>query len=550
MKKMIKNVCIPILWKDRTRKYFIADFCMELYIVSQSALALPVFLNFMLEAYESNQVEKMYLYATIWFVISVLFLVLRYQFDLLVNGKFYYETLSEVREQCINKIYGDNDIQIDRDFDGNQLYSFLAIEIETFVNMMFRMNRIFAVSLVLLIFSIWAMTVGGRLTLIVILGSAFTLAIGNYESKKINQKKKKMFEKRTKLVRMIRSIFEGTESYLTNWQYLSMVQRYEKENRVYIKEIEQVASQKARRGNWIRWVDGSVYLLLIILCYVLVKEESIRIVITMVSVYSTMKSYMNRLNDYVSYVIENMYVIEKYQEIQNDKKRKQEHTQQYIFEVKNLSYVVSGHKILESINFQMEDKKKIALIGKNGSGKSTFMKILLSVLSPTEGEVRRNQIKSYSYVPVKAQLFPVAIEENIMYGSAEKTGISLKKIMEAARLNIMGEERLKRVLPEGEEDLSGGEAQRVAIARAMAAQADVLIADEPTASLDIVTSEKVFENLIRTSPSVLFTTHNPKLLRYADEIYIMEKGRIVYSGTYEEVCKTEAYQKWKYEMNV
>lgn len=126
----------------------------------------------------------------------------------------------------------------------------------------------------------------------------------------------------------------------------------------------------------------------------------------------------------------------------------------------------------------------------------------------------------------------------------------MKKIMEAARLNIMGEERLKRVLPEGEEDLSGGEAQRVAIARAMAAQADVLIADEPTASLDIVTSEKVFENLIRTSPSALFTTHNPKLLRYADEIYIMEKGRIVYSGTYEEVCKTEAYQKWKYEMNV
>lgn len=73
MKKMIKNVCIPILWKKQTRKYFIADFCMELYIVSQSALALPVFLNFMLEAYESNQVETMYLYAAIWFAISVLF---------------------------------------------------------------------------------------------------------------------------------------------------------------------------------------------------------------------------------------------------------------------------------------------------------------------------------------------------------------------------------------------------------------------------------------------------------------------------------------------
>lgn len=548
MKELIKNVCLPILLEKRTRKYFAADFCMEIYIMSQSALALPVFLNFMLGAYENHQIGKMYVYALVWFAISVLFLFLRYKFDLLVNGKFYYDTLSEVREQCIQKIYAGSKIQIDRAFDGNKLYSFLAAEMETFVNMMFRLNRILADAIVILIFSIWSTTVGGGLSIAVIAGSAFTLVIGNYESKKINQKKKEMFEKRSKLVGMLRSIFEGTESYLLNQQYQSVVKKYESENKQYIKETEQVADQRAHRSNCIRWADGMVYLVLIVLCYVFIKEENIRIMITMLSVYSTMKSYMSRLGDHVSYVIENVYVADKYEELQEGERENQENTDKYIFEVKNLSYIVDGHRILDSIHFQMKEQKKIALIGKNGSGKSTFLKILLLVLSPTEGEVRRNQNKSYAYVPAAPQLFPVTIEENILYGTSEEEQNQLAEIENAVVLDSLGEERLKEVLSDGEENLSGGEAQRVAIARAMAAQADVLIADEPTSSLDVVTKEKVFENMVRTSSSVLFTTHSPELLRYADEVYMMEKGRIVCSGTYEEICKSEVYKEWECEV--
>lgn len=548
MKGLIKRVCLPILLEKRTRKYFFADFCMEIYIMSQSALALPVFLNLMLGAYEENNINRMYSYALVWFVLSVIFLFLRYRFDILVNGIFYFRTLAEVREQCIKKVYAGSNIQIDKDFNGNGLYTFLSEEVEKFVNMMFRMTRIFADVLVILIFGIWSTMVGSGLSILVMVGSGLTLVIGNIQSKKINLKNKAIFEERSKIVGRLRSIFLGTESYLVNNQYQKVVNKYESENKQYIGETVKIAGQRAHRSNLIRWADGIVYLALIGICFVFIKNGNARIIITMISVYNTMKSYMNSLNGNVSYVIENIYVAEKYEDLVTGEMKKQESTEKNIFEADNVSYVVDGHTILDSISFELKENKKVALIGKNGSGKSTFLKILLSVLTPTEGVVRVNRNKSYAYVPVTPQLFPVTIEDNILYGTSGDTTDQLSIIEEKADLVRIGEERLKEILPDGDENLSGGEAQRVSIARAMAAQGDVLIADEPTASLDVVTTRKVFENLIDSAASVLFTTHNPELLQYADEVYMMEKGKIVCTGTYEEIFKLDIYKEWECEV--
>ena len=529
------------------KKVFFADFCMEIYIMSQSALSLPVFLNIMLGAYENNDIKSMYGYAGIWFVLSVLFLILRYWFDILVNGKFYYSTLAEVREQCIKKIYNGSSIQIDKNYDGNRLYSFLSEQIQKFVNMMFRLNRILANIIVILIFGIWSISVGNVLSVVAFLGSVLVLVIGNYESKKINLKNRDVFEKKSKLVGKLRSIFIGTQSYLINRKYSEIVKEYQLESEQYIRVTEKIANQKAHRGNLIRCLDGIEYLLLIIICYVFVKEENVRIIITMIAVYNTMKSYMNRLNDNAIYVIENIYVAEQYDELLKEKGNERLDSEEYIFKAEKISYIVDENVILDSIDFEMKENRKIALIGKNGAGKSTLLKILLSVLKPTDGIVRRNQKKSYAYVPVAPQLFPVSIEDNIRYGTSEAEVDKLTELEEAADLSRIGEESLKEVLPDGDENLSGGEAQRVAIARAMAAKGDVLIADEPTANLDIITARKVFENLIHTSASVLFTTHDPQLLQYADEIYMMENGRVVCSGIYEEICKLKIYKEWECE---
>lgn len=107
---LLKITCLSIILEKRTRKYFFADLIMEIYILSQSAFALPVFLNLMLTAYENENINGMYKYTLLWFIFGIIFLFLRYRFDILVNGKFYFFTLEEVREQCIKKIYSCNNI--------------------------------------------------------------------------------------------------------------------------------------------------------------------------------------------------------------------------------------------------------------------------------------------------------------------------------------------------------------------------------------------------------------------------------------------------------
>lgn len=545
---LLKITCIPIILEKRTRKYFFADFIMEIYILSQSALALPVFLNLMLTAYENENINDMYRYALLWFVLSVIFLFFRYRFDIVVNGKFYFFTLEEVREQCIRKIYSCSNIQINKYYDGNELYSFLTDKIEKFVSILFRFDRIIGNIVVIIIFGIWSAVIGGYLSIVVIAGSVLTLLIGNYESKKINKDNKDIFEERSKLVGMLRNIFTGTESYLVNGQYKKIVKKYQEANLKYISKTKKLANKKAYRNNLIKLTDAIIYLTLIISCYIFIKENNIRIIITMISVYNTMKFYMNSINTHLIFVQENMYVIEKYNEIINtNRKLKTREIENNIFEVNNLCYSVGEQNILKSINFTMEENEKIAIIGKNGSGKTTFLKILLSLLSPNNGSVRINCEKSYSYIPVSSQLFPVTIEDNISYGTQDKLGDKLEEIEQAADLISIGKERLTYILPDGDENLSGGEAQRVCIARAMAAESDVIVADEPTANLDTVTAKKVFENLINKTSNVLFTTHNPELLKYADIVYIMEKGKIVNSGSYKEICNLEIYKEWEFE---
>lgn len=97
----IRRVCFPILTRRGTRRYFAADFLMRILITVQPALSLPVFLNLVLTAYEEGQFGAMAWYAALWLLFGALFLAGRYRFDILVNGRFFYKEVEEVRDVCL-----------------------------------------------------------------------------------------------------------------------------------------------------------------------------------------------------------------------------------------------------------------------------------------------------------------------------------------------------------------------------------------------------------------------------------------------------------------
>ena len=208
-------------------------------------------------------------------------------------------------------------------------------------------------------------------------------------------------------------------------------------------------------------------------------------------------------------------------------------------------------EVLKGISFSVQPGEKIALVGPSGSGKSTIISLLLRFYDPQTGEIRmdgrpapdyplawlRNQM---SIVPQDALLFGGSIYENIAYG---RPGATEAEILEAARKAHAHEfiapfpEGYKTLVGERGVKLSGGQRQRVAIARAILKDPAILILDEATSSLDSE-SERLVQlalDQLMEGRTTFIIAHRLATVRRADRIAVIQEGRLVESGTHEEL---------------
>ena len=344
----------------------------------------------------------------------------------------------------------------------------------------------------------------------------------------------------------LRNLFYGTETYLAKGRYRQIKEGLENKIAEMNAQGCRNAMGASMRTNGLRILDGIVYVAMMLWCYLILKEKSAAVVLTMVSAYGTMKGYGNELNILWMGIVEKEYIVDHYEDIRANGEgvdKGAEVAEGHVIEVHGLFYQAGDSQILKDINMEIGQDEKVALIGLNGAGKSTLLKCILGLLRPSGGEIRRKDALVYSYIPVQPQLFPVSILENIQYasGSSEEDMDDIMKAADISRIDSIG---MGQELADGEENLSGGEAQRVTIARVFAMPGEFLVADEPTANLDIQTEKKVIEELLKRSAALIYTTHNPNLVRYADKVYIIKNGRIAASGTPETVCRLPVYQEW------
>ncbi|KPL13667.1 MAG: multidrug ABC transporter ATP-binding protein [Bacteroides sp. SM23_62] len=224
--------------------------------------------------------------------------------------------------------------------------------------------------------------------------------------------------------------------------------------------------------------------------------------------------------------------------------------------LKNLSFTYPSRpeqEVLHEINAQISENQLIALVGPSGAGKSTLTSLLMRLHDPTAGEIwfdgKRSQDiplsvlrKQIALVPQDIFLFGGTIRENIGYG---KPGASEKEIYEAARnANAMEfidrfPEKLDTLVGERGTQLSGGQRQRVAIARAVLKDPRILILDEATSSLDSESERLVqdaLEKLMHGRTSIVIA-HRLSTIRKADQILVLDHGRLVEKGRHEELLK-------------
>src|SRR6266498_2848852 len=180
-----------------------------------------------------------------------------------------------------------------------------------------------------------------------------------------------------------------------------------------------------------------------------------------------------------------------------------------IIELDRVCFAYTNDEVIKDVSLEIHKGDYVGIIGPNGGGKSTLLKIMLGLLTPTDGAVKLfgHDIRSFrdwskiGYVPQKTSFdnnFPVTVEEVVMMGRYGKLGLfymptqkDKKKVEEVLTQVEMLEYRTRQI-----SDLSGGQQQRVFIARALATEPEVIFLDEPTVGVDVKT-QKQFYNLLR-----------------------------------------------------
>ncbi len=210
-----------------------------------------------------------------------------------------------------------------------------------------------------------------------------------------------------------------------------------------------------------------------------------------------------------------------------------------------------GQNVLDGVSFETKPGEMVALVGESGAGKSTLIDLISGYYFPTGGRVtidghstKKIDLKflrsNIAIVPQEVALFHDTIKMNIAYGSFGAKDTAIKRAAEVAHADIFIEnfpKKYETVVGERGVKLSVGQKQRIAIARAILRDPKILILDEPTSALDSETEKLVTDalNHVMAGRTTFVIAHRLSTVRRADKILVLERGKIIESGTHEEL---------------
>lgn len=240
-------------------------------------------------------------------------------------------------------------------------------------------------------------------------------------------------------------------------------------------------------------------------------------------------------------------------------------------EFRNVGFAYKDVPVLKNLNMKFEGKKTYALVGHNGAGKSTIIKLLLRFYDPTEGEILLNgrNIKEYNLQKYRA-LFATAFQDNRMFSMSVADNVTLGEdiapeerdaiVCDALKLSGVYEKvmslpngintTLTREFDDNGAVLSGGEFQKIVVSRAFARRCPIKVFDEPSSALDPIAEYKLFDNILKACKenTLLFISHRLSSVQNADHVFLLENGEVLEEGTHRELMArrglyADMYQK-------
>lgn len=247
-----------------------------------------------------------------------------------------------------------------------------------------------------------------------------------------------------------------------------------------------------------------------------------------------------------------------------DASRAEQYTLRGNIKLENICFSYGEQDVLDDINLEIKEGQYIGICGKIGSGKSIIARLILRIIKPQRGRILYDSIDyrkikisavrdSIGYIPQDSFLFSDTIENNVRFGKPDAT---LEEIEEACMIasihkNIMElKYQYKTVVGEKGVTLSGGQKQRLCIARAIIRKPRILILDDALSSVDTNTEKEIIRNLEHYSRGIttIVISHRISSFIKADNIFVLDKGRIESSGTHRELIKKSDIYKSIYQI--
>jgi ATP-binding cassette subfamily B protein len=224
----------------------------------------------------------------------------------------------------------------------------------------------------------------------------------------------------------------------------------------------------------------------------------------------------------------------------------------------NISFTYhEGLQVFKNLNVTIEPKQQLGLVGFSGSGKSSFVNLILRLFECQEGTISIDEQnilnvtqdslrENISMIPQEPQLFHRSLMENIRYGRLDATDdevIEAAKKAHAHDFIMQTEQRYESLVGERGVKLSGGQRQRISIARAILKDAPILILDEATSALDSVTEKKIqqgLDNLMR-GRTVVVVAHRLSTISHMDRILVFDQGKVIEDGSHQQLLSTDGH---------
>lgn len=412
----------------------------------------------------------------------------------------------------------------------------------------------------------------GRINPLILLGLIVNLLVTIYISRKVHNFEYKRKEQLAKADRKKRYYYQTTHDF----SYGKDIRLYGLSGRIlsnYNKEINGYLAVKKQILNK-EYLFGMIGLFTLLLSDVLTYGILIQKVINGMSIADfsmylaaviSLSSMLKNFSEQISFVInETHYVYDFYNFLNRDLGEKggeneaiKDGTLEIEFDNVSFKYPNTDQYIIKNLNFKINKGERLAIVGVNGAGKSTIVKLMIGLFDVTEGEIRINQIpikqfnkkELYDMFAVVFQdinILAFTINENVactseeiddtrVVGALDRVGL-MEKISELPKGR---EQMMLKIIEVDGTEFSGGQSQKLAIARALYKDSPMVIMDEPTAALDALAEAEIYENFseLVKGKTAVYISHRLASTKFCDKIALFDKDGLKEYGNHEELIR-------------